>query len=775
MSLKELVKNYAYQLGADLVGFGGIERCKHAPLMMSPQGLFPATKTIIVMGIHHPDACVELGGEKHPQIQGPYTVQGLMNHRLDEMSYRMATFLEEKGFGAVPIVSSNIWRYRQYKELQAVFAPDVSHIYMSVVAGLTEIGFSGIALSPEFGPRNRFVTVLTDAEIPEDPLIPPGTICDKCLLCQKHCPTLALSKEIDGENVLKIDPYEYRFPRKNLWRCAWGEHFDLDVGMELPDKVDEEVILEAFKKHNLRGGEMGQCLKFCLPPAIRTFQKSYSSSPVRRLPATLNEAIAPRSLVDRLLAKAFAKGATDMIVFSAEELAAFGLSLEEDLPGAKSAVTVIYSASAASGGPAEIGQLHFGANYLIDSICFDITRGLEELGFKSVMTMQRSLTEKILATQLKEGSLAGRKVVSANTVITRMTFAPHRRGTIAMPSPAGEEKDAANPTSGNQADPAGIAASVQKLAEELGADLFGIASTTRFKVLAEQLRPVFDNDESFAAIDKAPRNRPWDPDVRPEMRIVKTPEDYMPEAKSVIVFGLRLHREVVHWAVRSPAETIGPYAFQTYITNWLGQSIGARLIQHLESLGYKAVMVQDLMNTASFAASPRGPQPDLRSNRFAALCAGLGRMAVNGFVVTPQFGIRQRFLAIITDAPLAPSSLPYPDQEEDLRCASCPDRPCITTCPVQALSDEVVTLELEGRQFSFHRIDRKKCDWAKRYALVGESGFKYMGSNVDIPPGEEVTAESLAAALRQHQLTEKRRPIVAEPCVINCPYGNYAL
>jgi hypothetical protein len=29
MSLKETIKNYAYQLGADLVGFGGIDRCKH--------------------------------------------------------------------------------------------------------------------------------------------------------------------------------------------------------------------------------------------------------------------------------------------------------------------------------------------------------------------------------------------------------------------------------------------------------------------------------------------------------------------------------------------------------------------------------------------------------------------------------------------------------------------------------------------------------------------------------------------------------------------------
>ncbi len=115
------------------------------------------------------------------------------------------------------------------KELKAVFAPDLSNIYMSVVAGLTDMGFSSIAMSPEYGARNRFITVISDADIEQDPLIPPGTVCDKCMLCRKHCPTAALAKEIDGDKVLRIGDYAYRFPNKNLWRCAWGEHFDFDL------------------------------------------------------------------------------------------------------------------------------------------------------------------------------------------------------------------------------------------------------------------------------------------------------------------------------------------------------------------------------------------------------------------------------------------------------------------------------------------------------------------------------------------------------------------
>mgnify|MGYP006289434415 FL=1 len=67
MLLKGQSKNRAYELGADIVGFGDIGRCRHAPPMMSPQGVYPSCRTVIVMALHHPDACVELGGEVHPQ------------------------------------------------------------------------------------------------------------------------------------------------------------------------------------------------------------------------------------------------------------------------------------------------------------------------------------------------------------------------------------------------------------------------------------------------------------------------------------------------------------------------------------------------------------------------------------------------------------------------------------------------------------------------------------------------------------------------------------
>ena len=88
----------------------------------------------------------------------------------------------------MPIAASNIWRYKEYKDLSAVFAPDMSHIYAAVAAGLTELGWNGLSISPEYGARNRFVSIITEAEIEPTPLYRGEKLCDMCGECIQHCP-----------------------------------------------------------------------------------------------------------------------------------------------------------------------------------------------------------------------------------------------------------------------------------------------------------------------------------------------------------------------------------------------------------------------------------------------------------------------------------------------------------------------------------------------------------------------------------------------------------
>ncbi len=71
----------------------------------------------------------------------------------------------------------------------------------------------------------------------------------------------------------------------------------------------------------------------------------------------------------------------------------------------------------------------------------------------------------------------------------------------------------------------------------------------------------------------------------------------------------------------------------------------------------------------------------------------------------------------------------------------------------------------------FRMTDQLRCDWVKRYGLMGDSGFKYLGSTTDIAPPAEITPAVLDGALRQLDKIVKIRPTATEPCVINCPYA----
>ncbi len=763
MNLKETIKHFAYQeLSVDLVGFGNIERCREAPLMMSPQGLMPDARTVLVMALRHPDSCVELGGEDHPQDIGPYSVQYLMNSCLDFASYRMATFLEKQGYAAIPIASSNIWRYNQYKNLKAIFAPDISHIYMAVVAGLADMGYSGLALTPEFGARNRFVTVVTNALVDPDPLLPPGSVCDKCLLCRKHCPTRALVDEIDGDKVLKIDNFEYRFANKNLWRCAWGEHFDLDVDLPIPDMVTEKIIKENVLQHGLRGGEMGQCLKFCLPQKLRSWNREYSKSPVRKSAVMVDEDIEPRGMIDQIIARLYGKGAGQVIVHSAAELAALGVALEQQLPGAESAITItVEEEKIPGGGQNNVAEEIFqtGTGLLVDSMCYDLTRDLENLGFRSVMTMLRSERENVTGQILQAHSLPNRqRRLYANTVITRKRL---------VSRPLQTETDKARTDSGKNSSE--LTLHLRDYLKDAGADLVGVAPVSRFTEIAQGIRPVFDNQAILAARDCSHRFKPWQPEIKREQIPLRLPEDWLPGAKSVVVFALRYHREVLRQAIRPPAEAVGPYAFLTYVTRWRGAMIAGLFLRHLQDLGYQGAITMDLMNTGSCTANPRNLQEDLCSNRFAAIAAGLGEPLVNGHVASAEFGIRQRFVAVVTDADLVPSAIKS-GAEIKHRCEEC-NKPCIATCPTRAIGADEIRFSCEGKRFSFNSIDRALCDWSKRYALKGDCGFKYLGSQVDIDPGQNIDEEKLTQSLMQLDPIKKYRPAVAEPCVVNCPYA----
>jgi epoxyqueuosine reductase QueG len=758
------VKRFALsELNADLVGVANIERFKGAPIKMSPQGILPTARSVVVMAVHHPDAAVELGGEEHPQKIGPYCIQYAMNMRLDEMSYRLGRFIEALGYTAVPIVSSNIWRYKGYKEMQEHFAPDMSHLHAAVAAGLSEFGYSGLSITPEFGARQRYVSVITDAVLTASPLIEPGSVCDNCMLCREACPTSALTKELDGWNEVRIENQVYRYAKKNLWRCAWGEHFDLDLDLEIPERVDEAVILDYVKRFGRRGGEMGCCLKACLPKARRYLDRAYCKSPRRKRDVVPQAGLPSRAFFERLRSLSQVHGASCVLSVPVEELRAAGVKVEDSkayLPGVKSAVIVCFGAdSALVRESADVdkelaleitlvaGGLRETAEKLAMQTGYDVTRELERAGYSAVGGT--ALREEEVAR-----AIAG--VPESQTVFTYSVLTDAELPSTGL----GYCDGTAESVAGDFTD--ALAAEARRL----GADICGVTSIQRLSHVARQASAAFDGEEVLDAKDTSGLFKPYAPEVTARKRRVPDPAAALPRAKSVFVFGVALPHGSVDVTARTPAESVGPYAFALYENlNYL-RRIALRLSLWLSRQGVKATVSTDLLDTGSSTASPRGAIPDLFSNRFEAWAAGLGRFSKAGFLVNPQYGTNVRYMAVVVDRGLRESPM-RADFKPEL-CLTCGDR-CVAACATKAFGSEVA-VEAEGVRDAFRKIQTLRCDWAKRYSLIAEEGCGFVGWTLTVPPPEEITAGALSAALRQQPPIPKYRPCNFEACSMACPY-----
>ena len=763
------VKEFARNLGADLVGIAPISRYENAPIAMSPQGILPTAKSVIVCAIHHPDAAIELDGEVHPQVIGPYRVQYTMNNKLDYLSFSIARMLDDLGYQAVPIASSNIWRYRGYKELDADFAPDISHIYSGVCAGLGELGWNGLCITPEYGARNRFVSIITDAELTPTPMYNGQKLCDMCGECIRNCPTNAYRKEINGTKNVVVEGKDHKFCNKNLWRCAWGEHFNLDLDLPIPEKVDEQVLLEHIEKYGARVGAFGVCLKVCLPKHLRKWDKDYCKKTARRIRhVTPSDLPVHRQVYDKVLEQAIKWDLDSVHFISKETLVGAGIDITTELPDGVSAIlfTARYQLppeadikhnTSITNTEGEAGSLRHNyrdeslnsygriAQYNLDFTELDVCRDLEAMGYSALP--KTSVSHAPYKTLCGIDNTENTEVRTA-LVFTSAPFVDRVDSDLCRIEP---EKD--------------VKAQLKKLAKEKGADLFGVASADTIAQITDQLHAIRKGETHFVVEDKNPRMMRFDPIVTEKDRTFVKPADLLDDAKSVIVLGMHYPDTAATRVGKPPAEGVGPYVFTQYEVNKLTGHLAYSICRSLNAMGYEAVYSHNLTGAGSTVGSPRGQFNDASCNALEAVAAGIGQMGLNGSVVTEEYGVHQRFVAIVTNADLEADEV-----KEGLAnaCADC--ERCLNVCPTGALKKERLTqITVNGKSITYLPSDANRCDWASKFALIPEEGNIYVGNNTHVPCPENITAEALADALRQHDPVFKFRPVTGEKCIVNCP------
>ena len=170
----------------------------------------------IVIGIKIPYEIMEniITFEGELEYRDAYT---RINNKLNGITKKLEEIIKNEGFKAKSVNASYILP-------DGKLHGELSHKMIANLAGLGWIGKSCLLITPQYGPRIRWATVLTDynLEVKNNPTSPQ---CGTCRLCVDICPSHAF-------NDVEFRPEDPRSVRYDAFKCSG--YFDKLEKMKRP-------------------------------------------------------------------------------------------------------------------------------------------------------------------------------------------------------------------------------------------------------------------------------------------------------------------------------------------------------------------------------------------------------------------------------------------------------------------------------------------------------------------------------------------------------------
>jgi len=179
---KEL-KQKAFSLGAKLFGVASITKLKKdfylPPLLLKDIDLAVSLAVPLLDGVLE-----EI--ENHP-TQLYFHLYRQVNFFLDRIAFSLSTFIQDKGYLAIPIPASQVINWEKQ-------IGHLSHKKVALYAGLGWLGRNNLIVTPEYGARVRLVTILTNMPLAKDN--PIERDCGDCKACVSICPAGAIRMNV---------------------------------------------------------------------------------------------------------------------------------------------------------------------------------------------------------------------------------------------------------------------------------------------------------------------------------------------------------------------------------------------------------------------------------------------------------------------------------------------------------------------------------------------------------------------------------------------------
>lgn len=209
--MNQQLHNLASINGVDYFGIADLSQA-HTAILEQGGSFIAGFPFSISIGISLLNPIVDLllqRNEKAVKVSYRHHAYDIVNLQLDFAASIISGNLQKSGFNALPIPAS---KHADDERICASF----SHKLGADLAGLGWIGKSCLFITPEYGPRVRWATILTDA-----PLEPTGELqqeqCKDCRECIDICPMQAFTGR-----PFRVD--ESREERFNARKCE--KYFD---------------------------------------------------------------------------------------------------------------------------------------------------------------------------------------------------------------------------------------------------------------------------------------------------------------------------------------------------------------------------------------------------------------------------------------------------------------------------------------------------------------------------------------------------------------------
>lgn len=175
----ESVKDFARKAGASLVKVADLDLLRG--IYTDPEDLLDGYARAVSMAVRLSDGVMD------PILDRPTPLYGrhykIANDLLDRLALQVADLIEQGGGRALPLPASHTTDRENLRSY-------LSHKAVAVAAGLGWQGKSLLTVSPEFGPRIRLVTVLTNLPLAPDERL--KNRCGACTACVDACPAGAI-------------------------------------------------------------------------------------------------------------------------------------------------------------------------------------------------------------------------------------------------------------------------------------------------------------------------------------------------------------------------------------------------------------------------------------------------------------------------------------------------------------------------------------------------------------------------------------------------------